>query len=254
MKILALRRIDATSPRRTSRGRHLARRFLGTSPIPRWPAAERPRERLIECGPDALSPAELLAVVIGNGRRGATAVDVARELLGRFGSLSGIAGAGHRELAAVPGIGPAKAASIRAVFGLLDRLNAEALRTGQALGDGAAVARRYAHLARRRRERTVAVLLNAKNEVIGERLVSLGTLGASLVGCREVFREAIREAAAGIVLVHNHPSGDPQPSREDERTTARLRAVGELVGIPLLDHVIVARKGHTSFAEKERWE
>lgn len=222
-------------------------------PIRDWPAAERPRERLMERGAKALSPAELLAVLIGHGRRGATAVDVARELLRRFHGLAGIAGAGFRDLAQVPGIGPAKAARLRAAFALLDHLDDEFLRTSPALQDGGAVASRFGHLARSRRERCVAVLLDNRNRVITQRLVSLGTLGASLVGCREVFREAIREAAAGLILVHNHPSGDPTPSREDVELTRRVRAVGELVGIPLLDHVIVARGGAASLAEREKW-
>lgn len=221
--------------------------------IKSWPKAERPRERLIERGAGALSPPELLAVLIGHGRRGATAVDVARELLRRFGSLARLADAGVRELAQVPGVGPAKAARLRAAFGLLDHLDAEYLHTAPSLADGKVVARRYARLAHLRKEHCLALLLDAGNRVIGERTVSIGTLQASLVGCREVFREAIREAAAGLILVHNHPSGDPEPSREDVTLTRRLKAVGELVGIPLLDHVIVARRGHVSLAEREKW-
>jgi DNA repair protein RadC len=218
-----------------------------------WPAAERPRERLIENGAKGLSTAELLAVLLGHGRQGATAVDVARELLGRFGSLAAIAGAGVRELASVPGVGPAKAARLRAAFALLDHLDAEFLRTTPALSGGKAVAARYARLARHRRERCIALLLDGRHRVLAERTVSLGTVSASLVGCREVYREAVREGAAGLILVHNHPSGDPEPSREDVALTRRLRAVGELVGIPLLDHVIVARGGHVSLAEREKW-
>jgi DNA repair protein RadC len=218
-------------------------------PIRSWPAAERPRERLLDRGAGALSPAELLAVLLGHGRRGATAVDLARELLARFKSLAGIAGAGARELSRIRGIGPAKAARLKASFALLDHLDAEFLRTGPVLRDSAAVARRYARLARHRRERCIALLLDGRQRVLAERTISLGVLDASLVGCREVFREAIREAAAGVILVHNHPSGDPEPSRGDVAITRRLRAAGELVGIPLLDHVIVGRGGYVSLAK-----
>jgi DNA repair protein RadC len=216
------------------------------SAIRSWPASERPRERLMEKGAAALSPAEILAVLLGHGRPGVSAVAVARELLDRFGSLAGIAGANAKDLARVSGIGPAKAARLVAAFALLDQLDAEFLRDAPALSDPRAVARRYAHLALRRRERCIAVLLDARHRVLGERLVSLGSLGASLMGCREVFREAIREAAAGVILVHNHPSGDPAPSREDVAVTRRLRAAGDLLGIPLLDHVIVGRAGFVS--------
>jgi DNA repair protein RadC len=216
-------------------------------------AADRPRERLLAAGPEALSSAELIALVLRTGSPGRPAVAVARRLLERFGSVRGLAARTARELATEPGVGPARAAALVAAAEIGRRLAETRLVPGARVGGSADVFRHY-HLRLRdlKRERFLALLLDGKHRLLGEVLVSEGTLTASLVHPREAFAPAIRESAAAVVFVHNHPSGDPAPSREDVELTRRLVAVGELTGVQVLDHVIVGDGRYYSFADAGR--
>ena len=212
---------------------------------------EGPRERLRARGAEALSAAELIALLLRTGARGRDAVDVARTLLARCGGLDRLECAPPCELATVPGVGAAKAASLAAAFELGRRCATSHLPEGAALRSPEDVFRRFAlRLRRLAQERFLVVLLDGRHRVVGEEVISQGTLTASLVHPREVFRPALRASAAALILVHNHPSGDPTPSAEDRAVTSRLAEAGEILGIRVLDHVVVAERGYVSLREE----
>jgi DNA repair protein RadC len=220
----------------------------GPSPLP---GPDAPRERLDALGPESLSDAELVALLLRTGGAGQPARDVAQALLRRAGGLRALARTAPAELRRQPGIGVAKAASLVAAFELARRLASGRLRPGDAIRSPADVHRHfYPRLRDAPHERFLVVLLDGRHRVIRPVLTSLGTLTASLVHPREVFGPALREPAAAVVLVHNHPSGDPTPSREDREITVRLAAAGELLGIPVVDHVVVAEQGFVSLREE----
>ncbi|HEY3215120.1 MAG TPA: DNA repair protein RadC [Candidatus Eisenbacteria bacterium] len=212
----------------------------------RW-VRRGPREKLGVCGPTALADAELLALLVGSGTPGRSALRVGRALARRR----------PRELAEwsptrwllVPGIGPARAAALTAAFEL-GRRAAEQPPSAPVIRGPDDVLDQVRDLARARREHFVVLLLNARHEVQRRETVSIGSLNASIVHPREVFLPAIQHSAASLVLVHNHPSGDPEPSEEDLSITRRLIEVGDLVGIGVLDHVIVAARGSVSFRSR----
>jgi DNA repair protein RadC len=213
-------------------------------------AADLPRERLRLLGVRALSDAELLALLLRTGGAGASALSVARDLLDRFGGLRRLAQAAPRELSGARCVGPAKSASLLAALEIGRRAAEQRLSVGQPIQRPEDVHRHfYLRLREARQECFTALLLDGRHRLIGEELVSRGTLTASLVHPREVFRRALREAAAALVLVHNHPSGDPSPSPEDREVTERLVRAGELLGVRVVDHVIVAERGYHSFRE-----
>jgi DNA repair protein RadC len=213
-------------------------------------SADRPRERLEQKGVGALADAELIALVLRTGNRTHDAWTIGRAAIDRFGGLAGLAEASGRALEAVPGLGPAKSASLRAAIELARRLVDEPLERGQPIRSPADVQRHFrGRLRGFQRESFHVLLLDGRHRLIATEEVSVGTLTASLVHPREVFRDAIRSAAAALVLVHNHPSGDPSPSAEDRTVTERLRSAGLLLGIRVLDHVIVANSGYFSFRE-----
>jgi DNA repair protein RadC len=210
-----------------------------------------PRERLDVHGSEALSDAELLALLLRTGGGGVDVLAVAARLLALRGGLQGVAGSSARELAQVPGVGPAKAATILAALELGRRLAGRRLRPGAALRGPEDVYRHYhPNLRHARQERFFAVLLDGRHRVLGHEVVSQGTLTASLVHPREVFRPALRACAAALVLVHNHPSGDPTPSAEDRDVTSRLARAGEILGVRVIDHVVVAERGYCSLREE----
>ncbi|HLN84393.1 MAG TPA: DNA repair protein RadC, partial [Candidatus Binatia bacterium] len=183
--------------------------------IKNWPQADRPREKLLAQGSRVLSEAELLAIILrnGNASTGESAMDHARVLLGHFGGLQGIDAASVGELSAVKGIGPAKVAQIKASLEIGRRMGAQKWETGQPLRSSEDVYRHFRdHLAGEKRELFYVVLLNNKNRKIREVKISEGSLTASLVHPREVYNPVIRDSAAAVIFVHNHPSGDPAPS------------------------------------------
>ncbi len=212
---------------------------------------DRPRERLEAFGAENLSDVELVALLLRTGGGGLDAVAGAARLLTASGGLEGAARAAAADLVAAPGVGPAKSATLRAAFEIGRRLAACRLEAGAAVRGPADV---HAHFHSRLRHATqehfFTVLLDGRHRVIRHALVSQGTLTASLVHPREVFRPALREPAAAVILVHNHPSGDPTPSREDREITERLVRAGELLGVPVLDHVVVAERGYSSLREE----
>lgn len=212
---------------------------------------EGPRERLDLLGPEALSDAELVALLLRTGERGSDALGVAEALLARVGGLRGLAAAARGELRSVPGVGPVKGAGLEAALELGRRLATRRLRVGDAvLGPEDVFRHFHARLRDAPHERFLVLLLDGRHRVVREVVTSQGTLTASLVHPREVFRPALREAAAALILVHNHPSGDPAPSREDREVTVRLARAGEILGVPVLDHVIVAERGWASLREQ----
>jgi DNA repair protein RadC len=208
--------------------------------IKELPVDERPRERLVQFGANALSSAELLAILLRTGTPEMTAVQLAQHLLTSMGSLRAIASAKPSELAQVKGIGLAKAAQLLAAVELGRRIALEAMGEQPAITRPEDVYALLHHQLRdEKQEHVILLLLNTKNRVIQQSTLTKGTLDASLLHPREVFREAIRHSASSIILAHNHPSGDPTPSSEDIQMTNRLHQAGQLLGIDLLDHVIL---------------
>lgn len=214
---------------------------------------ERPRERLERVGVESLSDVDLLALLLRTGYRDTSARVLAERLRRRYPTLGSLADASPAELAQITGIGRARAASICAAIALGRRADHPSLPPGEPITDSGRVYRHFhARLAGLKQERFYILLLDGKGRMMREIRVSEGTLTASLVHPREVFRYALREAAASLILVHNHPSGDPTPSGEDEALTRRLRAAGELLGVKILDHVVIGRGRWLSFVETGR--
>lgn len=212
--------------------------------------ADGPRERLGSHGVAALSDAELLCLLLRTGSGGRSVLDVSRGLLSSFGGLCGLAREDPWLLREVVGVGPVKSASLVAACEVGRRLATQRLEVGQRIQGPSDVHRHFFERLRGcSQERFHALLLDGRHRVMREVLISQGTLTASLVHPREVFRQAVRQSAAALVLVHNHPSGDPAPSGEDRRVTERLLRAGEVLGIRVVDHVVVAEHGYHSFNE-----
>ncbi len=216
-----------------------------------WPLQERPRERLLALGASSLADAELLAILLRTGVKGKSAVDVARQLLGRFGSVSALLEAGRESLAGTPGLGTAKLAQLQAALELARRALKEELSTRDALSSPRAV-RDYLRLALAGREQEVFVvmLLDAQHRVISSEELFRGTLTQTSVYPREVVKCALKHNAAAVIFAHNHPSGVAEPSHADEILTRSLKAALALVDIQVLDHFIVAGSRTVSFAER----
>ncbi|MBM3469327.1 MAG: JAB domain-containing protein [Armatimonadetes bacterium] len=215
------------------------------------PLEDRPRERLLRDGAAGLSSVDLLTVLLRTGTRTLGAAEVAAELLVSYGSLQALSQAGPDELLRRCGIGPAKAGAVLAAFELGRRVQvAPAARRPliRAPGDVAALlAGQMRHLDR---EHFRAVMLNTRHEVLDVTNVAVGGLDSAPIHPREVFKEAIRRSAAAVILVHNHPSGTPEPSGDDLRITARLQEAGRVVGIEVLDHVIIGDGRFVSLRER----
>jgi len=214
-----------------------------------WPLQERPRERLLALGPGALADAELLAILLRTGAKGKSAVDLARELLGRYGSVSALLETGTGEKA--PGLGSAKLAQLKAALELARRALREEISTRDALTSPRAV-RDYLRLALGGREQEVFVvlLLDAQHRVIATEELFRGTLTQTSVYPREVVKCALRHNAAAAIFAHNHPSGVAEPSHADEILTRSLKSALALVDVQVLDHFIVAGTRTMSFAER----
>jgi DNA repair protein RadC len=218
-----------------------------------WPADERPREKLLSRGPQALSDAELLALILRTGDAASkmSALDHARLLLSRFNSLRDLAAATSAELQEIKGIGQAKAAELQAVFEIARRFGEQRLRPGDRYTSPEEVYRHFLpRLRDHKREVFLALLLDSKNRLLREVQISEGSLTASIVHPREVFAAVVRDSAAAVLLVHNHPSGDPTPSREDREISLRLKEAGELMGVRVLDHIIIGDEGYVSLADQ----
>jgi len=218
------------------------------------PPDSRPRERLARLGAANLSTAELLAIILRTGSRGRTALEVAQLLLGAEGGKGGLrylATADLKELAALPGVGQTKAVQIKAALELGRRLVHEEWEWGVTIRsprDAYLLVQDEMRLLDREHFR--ALMLSTKHQVIAQETVAVGSLSAALVHPRELFKGCIRKSAAAVILIHNHPSGDPEPSPEDINLTRRLAEAGRLLGIEVLDHVIVGNGCYVSLKER----
>ena len=221
--------------------------------IKKWPEDERPRERLLRFGADELSTAQLLAIILRTGGRNKSALELAREILVKFNNLKEIEDASIAEFSELKGIGAAKIAQIKAAFELGKRLIANEKRNTSQQPCFKNSGQVYTYYMPKfyglKKEKFLCTLLDTKNRVFKETTVSEGTLTSSLVHPREVFRYAIKEAAASVLFVHNHPSGDPSPSRDDIDITKRLIETGKIIGINVLDHIIIGDGRYLSLIE-----
>jgi DNA repair protein RadC len=212
---------------------------------------DRPREKLQRLGALALGDNELVAIVLGNGRANASALDLANTLLVGIGGVDGLARARADGLMRIPGIGPARAAQVLAAVELgrrtLTRVGRQRVQVTSPRAVAELLLPQYGN---RAVEQFGVVLLDTKHRILRTTVVSVGTLDASIVHPREIFREATTAGAAALVLFHNHPSGDPEPSKEDLQLTRRMMAAGVLMGIDVIDHVILADVRYCSLKEK----
>ena len=223
------------------------------SSVKNLPEDERPREKLLAYGAKSLSNIELLAILLHSGTRKKSVLQVAQELLAKYSSegLGSIVNLPIKELMQIEGIGPAKIATLLASIELGLRLaknpsaNKYTIRTPEDVANYAMPRLRY-----EKREHFAILLLDTKNHVMSFPDISIGSLNASIVHPREVFRSAISSSASSIVLVHNHPSGDPTPSREDIQITKRLVEAGKIIDIEILDHIIIGDNKYTSLKEQ----
>lgn len=219
--------------------------------IQNMPVEERPRERLIRFGPEAMSTVELIAVILGSGTKTVPVLQLAHELVARFGSLRGLSEATLEELCQIKGVGSAKAVQLKAAFNLGLRASKpdifpkfhvqHPLHVYHLVKD---------ELEKETREVFVAILKDVKGNLIRSKVIAIGTLSKTLIHPREVFHLAIRHKAASIILAHNHPSGDPTPSSEDFEVTDILVQVGNVMGIPVQDHLIIGLNKYVSLREK----
>lgn len=218
-------------------------------PINVWREDERPREKLIEKGAHTLSDSELLAILLGGGTVGRSAVDLARDLLSNDNSINKLAKMSPGDYQKIKGIGMAKAAVLAAAFELNKRVAVSPFLKNEIFKSPEDVVHYYIP---RLRDETVEkfrlILLSTSNRILSERIISSGILNSSLVHPREVFKTAISENAASIILLHNHPSGNAEPSHEDRAVTKQIVSAGEVIGIKVLDHIIIAGNNYYSFA------
>lgn len=213
------------------------------------PEDVRPRERILKAGPEYLSSAELLAIILRTGNKKETAIDIANRILHQCGGLKGLATISVKELEGFKGIGAAKIAQIRAAIELGSRIYKEKSLDRPVIKCPLDVLNLVMEMQFLDREHFRVMYLTTKNHVLGIDNISIGSLNSSIVHPREVFKRAIEKSANAIILVHNHPSGDPEPSREDIEVTKRIVDAGEILGIGVLDHLIIGDNSYKSLKE-----
>jgi DNA repair protein RadC len=214
------------------------------------PEDERPRERLLKYGPEALSNAELLAIILRTGTQKENIVNLCSRIFSEY-SIKQLSQAKISKLTKIHGIGNAKAAQIAAVFELARKLEGFTDEPRRKIRSPADVySLLYPKMREQKRERLVALLLDTKNQVLREEVISIGSLNANIVHPREVFKAALIESCASVILSHNHPSGDPTPSREDIAVTEKLIEGGKLLGIDVLDHVVIGEGRYVSLKDE----
>ncbi|MCL4378188.1 MAG: DNA repair protein RadC [Actinobacteria bacterium] len=224
--------------------------------IRNWPEDERPREKLIKYGAEYLTNAELIAVIIGiginNGKWKLTAIDLAKNIISKFDNLKNLINTSFDELISISGVGISKATQIMAVFELGKRAISASNGNNTRFRCSEEVANYYIPLMKDlKKEQFKVILLDIKNKIIKDILISQGSLTSSIVHPREVLKPAIQASAASVIFIHNHPSGDPEPSSDDIEVTNRLCRSCSIMGINMLDHIIVAENGYYSFRQKD---
>ncbi|MCD8074944.1 MAG: DNA repair protein RadC [Lachnospiraceae bacterium] len=222
------------------------------------PIDERPYEKCLEKGAECLSDAELLSVILRTGSCGESALELSRRILTLNGEKSGLLGIYHMSIAdlmKVRGLGSVKAAQLKCIVELSRRISRSRFSEGISFQDPVAVAEYYMEdLRHLEQEVVILVMLNSKGRLIRDVILSKGTVRASMISPREIFIEAVRNQAVGIILLHNHPSGIPDPSEEDIRLTERVRLCGAMLGIELLDHIIIGDCQAVSMREQGIWQ
>lgn len=215
------------------------------------PESDRPRERLLKYGPEAMATAELLAVILGSGIKGISVLQLAQNIVTRFSTLKRLSEATVEEFCQIKGLGRAKAIQLRASLSLGMRASRKVLSSKYKIkGPTQAYHLVKDELQNEKREMLVIILQDVKGYVINHQVVSIGTLSHALIHPREIFYPAVRHKAASLILVHNHPSGDPDPSKEDFEATNHLIEVGKLMGIPINDHLIIGENSFVSLRQK----
>lgn len=216
-----------------------------------WPEDERPREKLMALGPEYLSNSELLAILFRTGSHKFSAVDLAKTILNQYGELHDLAETDFRKFFKLKGIGPAKAITLAASFEIGRRIASIPTKRKIKITSPDVIYQKFGpRMGGLKKENFFVLMLNSANILIRDQKISEGTLNASLVHPREVFQSAITESAASIILVHNHPSGETEPSSEDKNITHRLIEAGKLLDIPVLDHIIIGTESYFSFKEE----
>ena len=217
------------------------------------PESERPYEKFARFGASALSDAELLAVILRNGSREKTALQLAQTVLCREqGNLLNLHRLTPEELQKIPGIGKVKAIQLKCIAELSRRMAAANYHKSMQIQDPSTIADYYMEqLRHEERETLLLAMFDTKGHFLGDEVLSIGTVNSSLVSPREIYRKALSRQAVTIIILHNHPSGDPTPSEEDVRITHRVSQCGELLGIPLADHIIIGDNRYISLREKE---
>lgn len=219
--------------------------------IREMPNYERPREKALQLGLENLSDGELLAILLANGSKGCSSITLANLILKTFGNFRQLSCCSVSELQSIKGVGIVKALEIKACLEIARRFSQIIFHPGETLvGSNQVFAYYHEKLRDQKKEKFFVVLLDCKHRIIREELISIGGLNVSIVHPREVFGAAIRESAESMILVHNHPSGDPTPSREDIHVTHRLVDAGKLMGIEVLDHLIIGNGSYISFSEQ----
>lgn len=219
--------------------------------IQNMPEEERPRERLARFGPEAIATAELIAIILGSGTKSVPVMQLAQDLVAKFGTLSKLSEATISELCEVKGVGPAKAIQLKAAFALGMRASKQAISPKYRIEHPVHAYQLVRdEIERETREFFIVIMQDIKGYVIAHEVISIGNLANTLVHPREVFYPAIRNKAYSIIAVHNHPSGDPTPSPQDYELTKELVEAGKLIGIPLYDHLIVGLQTYISLRQK----